>query len=132
MSLSSLFGTRKRSQISKYARTAAAAKPDFFRPLRHEFLEDRRLLTAGDLDTSFDGDGRVLTDLTWTVDRSHDYGGGLAIQGNGKIVVAGLSRDSATSAPNESRLRVTTKTGVSIHRLIAMEKSVSRSLVPVT
>ncbi len=47
-----------------------------------------RLQTNGALDTSFDGDGKVLTDIGVG---SSDYGRALAIQTDGKIVVAGWS-----------------------------------------
>jgi uncharacterized delta-60 repeat protein len=48
-----------------------------------------------DLDTSFGGDGTVLTDFG---SGGFDYGSALAIQSNGKIVVAGSSEVSGTSA----------------------------------
>ena len=41
--------------------------------------------TAGELDTSFGGDGKVVTDLTLR----DDWASALAIQADGKIVVAG-------------------------------------------
>jgi uncharacterized delta-60 repeat protein len=44
-----------------------------------------RYLPDGSLDSSFGGDGRVVTDLPKTV----EAGGGVAIQANGKIVVSG-------------------------------------------
>jgi uncharacterized delta-60 repeat protein len=44
-----------------------------------------RYHSDGSLDTSFSGDGRVMTDLT----PNHDDGGGVAIQQDGRIVVAG-------------------------------------------
>ncbi|MFN7738414.1 MAG: delta-60 repeat domain-containing protein, partial [Pirellula sp.] len=43
---------------------------------------------AGDLDTTFDGDGKVTTDFGNTGDVAHS----VAIQSDGKIVVAGFSR----------------------------------------
>jgi uncharacterized delta-60 repeat protein len=50
-----------------------------------------RYNTDGSLDTSFDGDGIVVTDFSaWTVN-DDDYCRGLAIQPDGKIIVAGRS-----------------------------------------
>jgi uncharacterized delta-60 repeat protein len=49
----------------------------------------------GDLDTTFDGDGKVTTDFAG----SQDGAGGVAIQGDGKIVAAG---SAAVSASNRS------------------------------
>jgi len=46
-----------------------------------------RLNSDGSLDTSFDGDGKVITDFSQT----QDYGYAVAIQSDGKIVVAGTS-----------------------------------------
>jgi hypothetical protein len=48
---------------------------------------------AGALDTCFGTGGKVTTDIT--ADR--DYSRGLAIQSDGKIVVAGISGYSATA-----------------------------------
>jgi uncharacterized delta-60 repeat protein len=52
-------------------------------------------LGSGDLDTSFGGDGTVLTDFG---NGGFDYGLALAIQSNGKIVVAGSSEASGSTA----------------------------------
>ena len=46
----------------------------------------------GSLDTSFDGDGKVTT----AIGTSFDYGQGLAVQADGRIVVAGYSRNGTT------------------------------------
>lgn len=54
-------------------------------------LEARTLLSAGDLDLSFDVDGIALTDFGGTTDRAAD----LAIQADGKIVVVGLTSPGA-------------------------------------
>jgi uncharacterized delta-60 repeat protein len=59
----------------------------YCRPLRIELLEDRRLLAAGDLDPTFGLHGLVTTSFGG----SHDYGRGVAIQTDGKTVVAGES-----------------------------------------
>jgi uncharacterized delta-60 repeat protein len=59
----------------------------YSRPLRFEPLEDRRLLSAGDLDPTFGLHGLVTTDFAG----SPDWGQGVAIQADGKIVVAGYS-----------------------------------------
>ncbi len=48
-----------------------------------------RYNTNGSLDTTFDGDGK----LTTAVGTLHDYANGVAIQGDGKIVVAGSSHN---------------------------------------
>jgi uncharacterized delta-60 repeat protein len=46
-----------------------------------------RYNTDGSLDTSFDGDGKLTTDLSG----KNDYGNSVAVQANGQIVVAGNS-----------------------------------------
>jgi uncharacterized delta-60 repeat protein len=48
-------------------------------------------LKAGDLDPTFDGDGKVITDFGGT-----EYLGGVAMQADGKIVAAGQTYDPAT------------------------------------
>jgi uncharacterized delta-60 repeat protein len=56
---------------------------------------------AGDLDESFDGDGRVLTDFG-----GEEYGYAVARQSNGRIVVAGVHGDgSGTSGFALARYR---------------------------
>jgi uncharacterized delta-60 repeat protein len=50
---------------------------------------------AGELDPSFDGDGRVLTDFG-----GDDFGSAMAIQSDGKIVSAGRSDAGAQPAAN--------------------------------
>ena len=47
--------------MSLLARRNASKRLSYHRRLGIEKLEDRRLLAAGDLDTSFDTDGKVLT-----------------------------------------------------------------------
>jgi uncharacterized delta-60 repeat protein len=59
----------------------------FNRRLQFEPLEGRRLLAAADLDTTFDFDGVVLT----PIGNSNDHGRSIAIQADGKLVVAGFS-----------------------------------------
>ncbi len=49
-----------------------------------------RFTTAGALDTTYSGDGRVLT----PVGANSDYGQGVAVQDDGKIVVVGYSQDN--------------------------------------
>ena len=44
---------------------------------------------SGDLDVSFSGDGKVVTDIT---SADSDTANAMAIQGDGKIVVAGESK----------------------------------------
>src|SRR5581483_1945492 len=55
-----------------------------FRP-RLELLEDRRLLSAGALDPTFDGDGTVRTDFGYNLDAAF----AVAVQPDGKVVAAG-------------------------------------------
>lgn len=50
----------------------------------------------GSLDTGFDGDGKLITGIGAVSDEAH----AVAIQGDGKIVVAGSAHNSATSAPD--------------------------------
>ena len=52
-----------------------------------------RYLPNGTLDASFSGDGRVLTNFG---SGSNDWANAVALQPDGKIVVAGLSSDSAS------------------------------------
>ena len=54
-----------------------------------ESLESRRLLSAGDLDLSFGGDGKVTTDLSGS---QLEEGWAVAVQGDDKVVVAGQVR----------------------------------------
>lgn len=49
------------------------------------------LAASGDLDTTFSGDGRVITDINAG---SFDFAGGITVQSNGKITVAGASNDN--------------------------------------
>ncbi|MCY2986485.1 MAG: hypothetical protein NTY19_01240 [Planctomycetota bacterium] len=60
------------------------------RQLLVEPLEDRRLLAAGVLDPTFGSGGVVTTDIGVG---SFDLGGGVVVQPNGRIVVAGSSDD---------------------------------------
>jgi uncharacterized delta-60 repeat protein len=55
------------------------------RRLRFEPLEDRRMFAAGTLDPTFSSDGRLTTGFA----ASNDYGYSVAVQIDGKIVVAG-------------------------------------------
>jgi uncharacterized delta-60 repeat protein len=49
------------------------------------------LAASGELDPTFSGDGKVITDLNAG---SMDLVGGLAVQSNGKIIVVGTSNDN--------------------------------------
>ena len=69
----------------------------------------------GSLDTSFNGTGKVTTDFAG----GYDYGQSVAIQSDGKIVVAGLS---ITSPMVTSGWCVTILTEVSIRTLVALAK----------
>ncbi len=53
-----------------------------------------RYNTDGSLDTSFDGDGKVTTDIGIG---SYDFANTIAIQGDGKIVVAGYSSNGSNN-----------------------------------
>ncbi len=70
-------------------RAGARAKRPRGRRLAHERLEDRTLLSAGDLDPTF-GDGGLVTTSFGPL-ASLDEGHVVAIQSDGKIVVAGRS-----------------------------------------
>src|SRR5687767_8257547 len=56
------------------------------------------LAASGDLDTTFDGDGRVTSYLVPSNPGRYDYVQGIAIQTNGKIVAAGYSMISSTGS----------------------------------
>ncbi len=55
-----------------------------------------RLNTDGSLDTSFDGDGKVTTDIGYPSDDFTGYGQPMALQADGKIVVAGSAYQPGT------------------------------------
>ena len=57
---------------------------------RLEVLEDRWLMNAGDLDLTFDSDGKVTTPIQSSTDEVR----ALAIQSDGKIIAAGRSNGS--------------------------------------
>src|SRR5690349_14350859 len=59
-----------------------------FRP-RAEGLERRRLLNAGGLDPTFDGDGFVTAVLPYKGQAKPSYPSAVGIQADGKIVAAG-------------------------------------------
>ena len=56
-----------------------------------EALEARQLLAAGDLDLTFGVSGKVTT----AFGASQDYGYSVAVQSDGKIVVAGSSSNGS-------------------------------------
>ncbi|MGI8603944.1 MAG: hypothetical protein ACR2OZ_13240 [Verrucomicrobiales bacterium] len=64
-----------------------------------------RYTSTGALDTSFNGTGKVTTDIG----SSHDYGESVAVQNDGKIVVAGDSKNA--SADEDVALVRYTSTG---------------------
>ncbi len=68
-----------------------AAHPRSFRP-RLEGLEDRTLLSAGDLDPTFGTGGKVLTGFTGSL---NDTASAVVREPDGKYVVAGTSSGSA-------------------------------------
>jgi uncharacterized delta-60 repeat protein len=63
---------------------------------RFDLLEDRRMLAAADLDTSFDFDGQAKTDFG-LVHSGTDYGLAVAYQSDGKIVVLGQTDNSGAT-----------------------------------
>jgi uncharacterized delta-60 repeat protein len=70
-------------------RMARVQRTSYRRRLQGEILCDRALM-AGDLDITFDGDGKVTTDLVFG-ENLNDRARSVAIQSDGKIVVAGSS-----------------------------------------
>jgi uncharacterized delta-60 repeat protein len=56
-----------------------------------------RLTTAGAPDTSFDGDGRVVTDFLPGTDNGHDAAQAVLVQADGRIVAAGSGVAGGTS-----------------------------------
>ena len=75
--------------VARPKRRASVNRTSYRRRLKAEVLCDR-VLMAGDLDISFDGDGKVTT----AVGSGNDYAYSVAIQSDGKIVVAGESGNS--------------------------------------
>src|SRR5438034_7710444 len=73
---------------------AAARRTHCIRPC-FERLEDRAMLTAGDLDLSFGGDGRVTTDIGMLVE-SIETARSVAIQPDGKIVATGSTGEGGS------------------------------------
>jgi uncharacterized delta-60 repeat protein len=73
------------------ARPATPRVPRSFRP-RLEGLEDRTLLSAGDLDPTFGTGGKVLTGFTGSL---NDTASAVVREPDGKYVVAGTSSGSA-------------------------------------
>src|SRR5262245_3944367 len=72
------------TRTSRHRKRSPGCRP------RLEALEDRSLLSAGALDLTFGSNGKVTTDLG-----GPDEGTGLALQPDGKIVVAGIALDGA-------------------------------------
>jgi uncharacterized delta-60 repeat protein len=56
-----------------------------------------RLTSAGALDSSFDGDGRVVTDFLPGADNGHDAAQAVLVQADGRIVAAGSGVAGGTS-----------------------------------
>jgi uncharacterized delta-60 repeat protein len=79
------------------ARPAAPARraPRPYRP-RLEALEDRRLLTAGALDTTFGGTGVVATSLSHYADTAYTS----LLQANGDIIAAGTTTSGSHKTPS--------------------------------
>jgi uncharacterized delta-60 repeat protein len=76
---------RKRNGYPRPAKRSRSHRPLL------ELLEDRTLLNAGALDLTFGTGGKVLTDFPIA---AHDFGLGLAIQADGKVVVVGQSSNA--------------------------------------
>src|SRR5262245_35534549 len=74
---------RKTRSVARY-RPALTARPQL------ERLEDRCLMTAGQLDTTFGSGGSVVT----AVGPGNDHAEAVRIQPDGKIVVAGQAQTS--------------------------------------
>ena len=72
--------------VAGQKRRASVQRTSYRRRLKAEVLCERALM-AGDLDTTFDGDGKVTTAVGSFTDEAR----GVAIQSDGKIVVAGIS-----------------------------------------
>src|SRR5262245_15626958 len=68
-------------------RTPAKSAPRQVARLRLEPLEDRCLLSAGDLDLAFGANGKVLT----TFSGGFAAAASVAVQPDGKLVVAGVT-----------------------------------------
>src|SRR6476620_6725350 len=77
---------------------------------RCEPLEARRLLSAGDLDPTFAGDGTATIDIPGSY---HDAGLAVAVQNDGKVVVASASdqRMAVTRYRTDGTLDTTFGTG---------------------
>lgn len=101
--------------VASPKRRASVNRTLYRRRLKAEVLCDR-VLMAGDLDISFDGDGKVTTDVGNSV--FVDQARSIAIQSDGKIVVAGesfngsnydfaLARYNASDAPTDITLSLT-------------------------
>jgi uncharacterized delta-60 repeat protein len=56
-----------------------------------------RMTSAGALDSSFDGDGQVVTDLLPGADNGHDAAQAVLVQADGRIVAAGAGVAGGTS-----------------------------------
>ena len=63
--------------------------------MRAESLEPRRLLSTVDLDPAFGGDGRVITDFG---PRAGEHANAVAVQSDGKVLVAGSMDKNSTDA----------------------------------
>ncbi len=83
--ISGVFGWSKRKAALALHKVPLCQS--YRRALRFEPLEARRLLAAGDLDPTFDVDGKLTTDFGSGADVARS----VAIQADGKIVVAGSS-----------------------------------------
>src|SRR5205085_5576148 len=94
MTLRDFFWRQTRSGISRLTRRSSrqglprgrTARRERF--LRMESLEDRRVLTAGDLDTTF-GNGGYVTSEFFGAPNSTEGALAVALQSDGKIVAAG-------------------------------------------
>lgn len=83
----------ERAQVAGRARKRDATRAR--RRLYCEQLERRRLFSAGALDTTFDGDGKLTTQVAAVA--LNDQANSVAFQQDGKIVVAGSSDNGSRS-----------------------------------
>lgn len=74
---------RSNHKLARKARLEKAVRPCL------ELMESRRLLSAGDLDPTLDTDGIALA----PVSAGNDFGQAIAVQSDGKLVVAGFTFD---------------------------------------
>src|SRR5262245_7222683 len=95
-----LRSSHRKSRSTTLARQALTARPQL------ERLEDRCMLTAGQIDTTFGSGGSVVTSFS----SGNDLPGAVIVQPDGKILVGGAAATPATSkdTPQFALARYTT------------------------